>query len=255
MYLRDGRRVAVEVTRHNLPATLAALAEVVKRDWRFRQLTGDWMVGTIDSPNVGALHAEVGDLLARFEAGGLDSLLVRDPLFDDTLLDDALDDDEREDRSRIERARRGCLGRDSLASGRAKRVPTRGRRRLPRGRGLDWRHGPGWHDLCGGRGRPHRRPRTAGGQHGEAPGRVATRDESHLFIWVESSQHAAAAAIGLATVLPGVSGMPDRAPALPEFFDAILVATAYAPSHLWRYHRAEGWRDLGTRDLLDADYE
>jgi len=44
--LDDGTTIAVEVTRHNEPSSLAVLSEVSKRDWHFGPLRYDWVVET-----------------------------------------------------------------------------------------------------------------------------------------------------------------------------------------------------------------
>lgn len=251
--LSDGRRVAVEVTRHNVPRDLEALSAVGKRKWRFPQLTGDWTVGTAASPDVRALHAAVGELLSKFEDGGLHSILLRDSLFDATLQVDELYDDERQDRRRMEVA--GV--RDS-----AERLWHLGARNVCRltdsqdpagGEVSIYRTGQGGATSAATVVNLIEDHASRKDNRAKLFAASSTRDESHLFIWVESSQHAAVAAIRLSAVLPGVCAMPERAPLLPAFVDAAWVATAYTVSRVWRYHRAEGWRDLGTRNLHDPD--
>ena len=67
---------------------------------------------------------------------------------------------------------------------------------------------------------------------------AVTASERHLFIWVETSRQEAVAAMSF-----GV--LPERAPELPEFVDAVWVVTAYNRAHIWRYRRDE-WLSLGT---------
>ncbi len=74
---------------------------------------------------------------------------------------------------------------------------------------------------------------------------AAGRTERHLFVWVETSAHFAVAAFSISNVLPDGAGLPDRAPTLPDCVDAVWAVTAYDTAHIWQYHRAHGWRDLG----------
>lgn len=72
-------------------------------------------------------------------------------------------------------------------------------------------------------------------------GKASDRSERHLFIWVESSQQSAAAAVDFMTA----RGSMPPPPNLPDFVDAVWIARALIPSHVWQYSRSTGWRDLG----------
>src|SRR5262249_44582965 len=58
-------------------------------------------------------------------------------------------------------------------------------------------------------------------------------DERHLFVWVENSHDQAVAAFAFPF-------MPERAPILPEYVDAVWAVTAFDRAHIWQYHRAHG---------------
>jgi hypothetical protein len=72
------------------------------------------------------------------------------------------------------------------------------------------------------------------------------RAERHLFVWVESSQHAAVATFGFSNLLPEGAHLPDRRPELPDCVDVVWAVTGYENAYIWQYDRKRGWRDLGT---------
>lgn len=99
--LAAGDVIAVEVTRHNLPANLAVLAELDKRDWHFPSLDGVWIVDMIPDYGVGALHSEISDLLYQLESVGIDQIVLRSDLFDESLTDDELDAEDSQCRGML----------------------------------------------------------------------------------------------------------------------------------------------------------
>lgn len=249
--LSDGRTVAVEVTRHNVQEALRTLAETSKRSWRFQELRNIWVVKTSLTFAVAPLHKEVADLLAELETAGIDSLHVREALFDETLHDDELDDDERQDRELLER--------------------TSTWRVAERLRSLGVRHVYQLSEADAGKGEVLVSDAPQVGSTGSSVvvnlleyhvhqqdnlrklQAAYHRSERHLFVWVESSQHAAVAAIETTTGRPYGAGLPDRSPSLPDVIDAVWAATAYQLARVWRYHRTEGWRDLGRFPVRPAD--
>jgi len=236
------------VTRHNVAEALAADAEILKRSWRFRGLAGDWHVGSTAAPNVRRMHAGIAAPLMQFEAEGIENMLLRDSLFDTTLQDDELYDDERAERSLLERpgVREAATKLWGLGARNVCRLTEDGEGRVSVG-------------ASGGGGSTSSSLVVRLIEHHAAlPDNVAKlraarsrADECHLFVWVESSQHAATAAIGMSAVLPGTAGLPIDAPELPDCVDAAWVAAAYETARVWRFHRAEGWCDLGSHALHD----
>lgn len=241
--LSDGATIAVEVTRHNVPSSLAVLSEIDKRDWHFPQLRYDWVIDMIETYNVETVHREVAGLIATIEGAGIESLLLRGPLFSPTLADDELDDDERETKELLART-------DTRAA--AERLWDLGARLIYR---LVPAVGQAGEAILG----DASRAGSTGAslivevveQHAAKPDNKAKLEaameqaERHLFIWVETSQHAAVAAFGFSSVLPHGAGLPELAPQLPDAIDAAWVVTAYDSARIWQYHRAHGWRDLG----------
>ena len=65
---------------------------------------------------------------------------------------------------------------------------------------------------------------------------ASDRTERHLFVWVETSQHAAVAAFNFSKVLPDGAGLPDRPPKLPDCVDAAWAVTGFDSAHIWQYH-------------------
>lgn len=245
--LSDGRTIAVEVTRHNSPPALAVLGAIDKRRWESPELSNVWVVNTIATVNVAALHRDVARLLQRLEAAGIATLLVRRESFDATMREEELDDEEREERDVLE-----STGTRDVAEGLARLGVRLAYSLLPAPTGGEIIVGEA-------------------SQAGSTAAAVVTdaveyhaarsdniakleaardRAERHLFVWIESSQHAAVAAFGI----PASDGeVTARAPKIPECVDTIWAVTAFDVAHVWRYHRASGWRDLGTVRLNGPD--
>lgn len=242
--LSDGTTIAVEVTRHNIENVLAVPSELDKRDWRFPELRNDWIVEMIPIYQVGEAHREIAGLLRELEAAGVEELMLGRVLFDSSLHDDEIDDDERQDRELLDRTGTRTT---------AKRLSDLGARLVYR-----WREaGPNGGEVTMGE------ASQAGStdpsvvvelieRHASCPDNVkklaaaSDRTERHLFVWVETSQHAAVAAFNFSKVFPDEEGLPDRPPKLPDCVDAAWAVTAYDNAHIWQYHRSLGWRDLGS---------
>jgi hypothetical protein len=242
--LPDGATIAVEVTRHNTPSSLAVLAELDQRDWHFQGIRHVWVVDMIPSYNVAAVHDEIVDLLVELEAAEIHTLHLRPELFDETLTDDELDDKDQPDRALLDKrgvreaAKRlrdlgarlvyeladASQGRGEVIMGEAPQAGSTGPSIVVE---LIERHA----------GRPDNAAKLAA---------ASDRSERHLFVWVETSQQAAVAAFGFSAILPDGAGMPDQAPALPGCVDAVWAVTAYDNAHIWQYHRQHGWPDFGT---------
>lgn len=242
--LSSGETIAVEVTRHNLPGSLAVLSEVDKRDWRFPILGGVWVVDMIPVYNVGAVHREISAHLKAFEDVHIERLLLRGFLFDESLTADELDADERRDRELLRR---------TATTESAVRVYELGARLVyrladagPEGGEVVMSEasqasatGPSVVvDLV--------ERHTARADNITKLSAASDRSERHLFIWVENSQHAAVATFAFSNLLPDGAHLPDRAPALPHCVDVVWAVTGYDNAHIWQYHRQHGWRDLGT---------
>lgn len=242
--LSDGTTVAVEVTRHNEPSSLAVLTELDKRDWHFPQLKYDWVVDMIPTYSVAKVHRDVADLLAPIESASTEALILGGRLFRPRLSGFELADNERETTALLDRT--------------GTRLPAE--RLWNLGARLIYRHARG--NAQGGEvimGEASKAGSTGASLIIEVVEHHATKpdnkkkleaatdhSERHLFVWVETSQHAAVAAFNFSNVLPGGAGLPDRAPHLPPGVDAVWVVSAYDIAHIWQYHRAHGWRDLGT---------
>ncbi|HZP14949.1 MAG TPA: hypothetical protein VFA96_03930 [Nocardioides sp.] len=237
LQLRDGRTIAIEVTRHTVAEYLRTLAAVDARDWYFPSLSNNWVVDMSGPYNVRALHNQIAQPLTALEAAGFEQLLLRQALFDATLADDELDDDERSARAKLAAAG---------AWGAAESLYNMGVRSVCR---------IGAADESGGLIIPSDAPRAGAtgasvvvdlveyhaalADNAAKLARAAQADERHLFVWVESSQDQAVAAFGFPL-------LPERPPLLPDDIDAVWVVTAFDQAHIWQYHRDDGWRDLGV---------
>jgi hypothetical protein len=242
--LKDGATIAVEVTRHNVPSSLAVLTELDKRDWHFAQLRHDWVVDMIPTYIVAKVHGEIARLVAAFEGAGIEALILGGRLFRPRVRSDELDDDERDAVALLDR---------TGTREAAEELWNLGAR-------LIYRLGPA--EPSGGEiimGEASRAGSTGASlivelvEHHVAKtdnrnklAAAADRLERHLFVWVETSQYAAVAAFGFSNLLPDGAGLPGDPPQLPAEVDAVWVVTAYDSAHIWQYHRAKGWRDLGT---------
>lgn len=242
--LPDGVTIAIEVTRHNSPQALAVLGAIDKRRWKSPELSNVWVVDTTPTVSVAALHRDIARLLQRLEAAGIDTLLVRRESFDATMRDEELDDEEREERDVLERT--GTQEVAEELSGLGVRLaysllpaPTGGEVIV---------------------GEASQAGSTAAAVVAEAVEYHASRSdniaklkaasdraERHLFVWIESSQHAAVAAFGIPRATDGEVTAP--APKIPECVDTAWAVTAFEIAHVWRYHRVTGWRDLGSVTL------
>ncbi len=240
LLLTDGLTIAFEVTRHNTPDSLRTAAEVTKRKWDFPQLRDTWVVDATSSFNVKALHREVAALLAELERVGISRVLLRSDMFGDRRY-----------------VRPGTA--EHLAKLEAASVVSVGLRLFELGARSVYSLG-----AAGGEaasviiGETSSAGSTASSMvadvaahHANLPDNATKlaggmdRAERHLFVWIEASRPEAAAALAFADV-PGIPVLPQESPDLPQAIDAVWVAAAYRPGRVWRYHRLEGWADLGV---------
>jgi hypothetical protein len=211
VYLDDGRVIAVEVTRYNDEAQVEQQAAAARDDPRYPSLRYHWHVGMGPRYNVKTVRREAPDLLASLEARSFDMVPnVNDPAWNRDAAFESL---------------RKLGVRLVYRLGAADGV----------GGGLDMGPAP----LAGA---------TAADVLVDVAERVAWRkgkaaklsaaqaDEGHLFVWVETSQTAAMAAMR--------SGMmPKRSPDLPADIDAVWLATGVHPPEVWQYDGRHGWID------------
>ena len=239
VHLPDGTVVAVEVTRHNVPANHARSSELAKRDWRFPQLRKVWVVHMIGTYKVGEVHRQIGGLLLSLETAGITYLRLDEDLFEPEPHEDWMNDDEYKTRDLLDRTRTRAV---------AERLRDLGARVVY----SETDGGPDGGKVCisetgqGGSTSPsvivEMIEHLASLPDNEKKLRGASdRAERHLFVWVESSQHAAVAAFAALQV----AGMPDRAPTLPNCVDAVWAVTAFDPAHILLYDRVHGWCDRG----------
>lgn len=214
----SGRTVAVEVTRFVDPRALQQRAEVTKRDHlRYPALRHDWQVKIAGTYNVDKRLAAVEPVLVRLEHDGLESLLVGRHPEDDGHSAEA---DLRSLRVRLV-YRLGDAGSDGARIFLAE--PSVGGSTSP--------------DVVV----------RAGSMLAAKADNVrkltsAAEDERHLFVWIDSDQHQAVAAVH-SDWFP--SGQPD----LPDCVDVMWIATAYDRPHVWSFRCGKGWQDHGTVGL------
>ena len=213
--MASGRTVAVEVTRFADSRALQQRAEVAKRaHLRFPELRYNWQVKVAGTYDVDYWLAAVAPVLVRLEENGIESLLVHRHPEDDEYAAEA------DLRSRGVRLvyRLGDAG--------------------PEGAQILFAEAS-----VGGATSPNVvvdvGSMLAAKEDNVRKLTTATEDEKHLFVWIDSDQHHAVAAIG--------SGwLPTGHPDLPPGVDVMWVATAYDPAHVWAFRSGEGWRDHGT---------
>lgn len=240
LHLTDGPTIAFEVTRHNTPDSLRTAAEVSKRKWETPQLRETWAVDAIPSFNVKAMHSEVGPLLAEFERVGVQSVLLRADMFGDRRY-----------------VRPGSA--EHLEKLEAADVVSVGLRMYELGARLVCSLGAAGDEAASviigetssaGSTGPSIVAEVAA-HHANLPDNAAKlaaamdRAERHMFVWIEASRPEATAALAFADA-PGTSVLPEEAPDLPQTIDAVWVASAFRSARVWRYHRLEGWADLGV---------
>lgn len=213
--LPHGRVVAVEVTRHTVPAELAARAEVARRNWQSALLRHDWVVDMVGHYDVQKVHGRFPALLAAVDAAGVETfdLKHRTPSGAAEEALQALREMGARLLYRLTEASEGggriILGTASVAGSTAADVLAEVAEQY------------------------------AGLADNSRKLAAAQADERHLFVWVENAHHQAVAAMAFEI-------LPETAPELPEHVDAVWLATAYDVSQLWRYSRNDGWEDLGT---------
>jgi hypothetical protein len=209
----------VEVTRHNVETSLKRIDAVSKRDRPFPILRFNWVVDMVPEYNVGYVRGRISAPLEVFEAGGIEQTLLRD---------------------------------DDVLEGAHAALYALGAR-------LVYRLGP----AESGGGVVVLGEASSGGatapevivdvvvhhanlvDNAAKLQRASEATERHLFVWVESSQHQAVAAMAFGF-------LPERAPLLPEFVDAVWAVTAFDRARVWRYRRDE-WLHLGTFARPDED--
>lgn len=210
----DGTLLAVEVTRFNLEGELQQQAEISRSDPRFRGLRFNWHLGVTGTADIKRLRREAPNLIVELEARGIQSVQL--------------------DSS-------SAFGGDAVLT----QLQSMGVRLLYTFDGTDDRGGN--LDIGSAPRVASSTPEVAADvaelialRRGKAEKLAAsTADERHLFVWVETSQLAAIAAMGT-----GV--LPTRAPALPEAIDVVWLATGYEHPRVWQYDRRIGWSNMGT---------
>jgi hypothetical protein len=224
--LPGGRTIAVEVTRHNEEASHLILAEIDRRDWRFPTLRYDWVVDMVSSYNVKAIHGRIAAPLATLEACDVEYALLGDKS------EDALPAAARE-------AAGVLVGLGARLVYRLGPADTDGGEVILSDSSRVGSTAPSVIvDLV-----EHHAARADNQRKLSA---ADDRSERHLFVWVESSQHAAVAAIGFSAMLPDGAGLPSDEPNLPDFVDAAWAVTAFDSAHVWFFRRDDGWQDLGV---------
>lgn len=212
--MEDGKVLAVEVTRFNLERELQQQAEIRRINPRFPGLRFNWQLGVIGTVDIKRLRREAPSIVVDLEARGIRSLHLDS---------------------------RSAVGGDTVLA----HLRSMGVRLLytldradSRGGNLDIGSAPSV-----GSSTPDVATDVAelmARRRGKAEKlAAATADERHLFVWVETSQLSAIAAMGT-----GV--LPTRAPALPEAIDVVWLATGYEHPRVWQYNRRVGWSDVGT---------
>lgn len=214
LHLDDGRTIAVEVTRSNVEAELQQQAEVARSDPHFTGLRFNWHLGMGSRFDVRTIRAEAPALLAALEESGVEAV--------------------------------GVPEKGSTPEGPTVRaLRSIGVRLLYRlneassaGGTVDIGAGP-----VTGATAPHMAVEVAE-QAAERKGKAAklaasAAAERHLFVWVESSRHAAVAAIR-------GGELPERAPELPNGIDVVWLAVAYEHPDVWQFDRRSGWSSWGT---------
>lgn len=218
--LPGGEVVALEVTRHTLSAAVKARAAVRKKDWSFACLRWNWVVNIAGhGHDVREIHRRIPALLAVLEEAGIETAHLREdppPGPAQAALEGLRSLHARlvyRHTDATDGAGRVILGEASVAGATSPQVVVQAAEHQ--------------------------------GNMADNSGKLASAeaDERHLFIWVESHPHVAAAMAS--DVLPG------QAPTLPEHIDVVWLATATSPSQVWRHVRGEGWQDLGY-SYLDA---
>lgn len=218
----SGRTVAVEVTRFADSRALQQRAEVAKRvHLRYPVLRHDWLINIAGTYHVDEWLAAVEPVLVRLEHDGLVSLLVHRHPEDG---EHAAEADLRSLRVRLV-YRLGDAGPDGAQIFLAEASVS----------------GSTSPDVVVGVG-----SMLAGKADNVRKLTSAAEDEKHLFIWIDSDQHQAVAAVD-SDWLP--SGQPD----LPPGVDVMWVATAYDLAHVWAFRSGEGWQDHGAVRLQTAD--
>jgi hypothetical protein len=220
VHLGDGRTIAVEVTRHNVETSLKRLDAVAKRNRRpFATLRFNWVVDFVPEYNVGYVLERISAPLEAFEADGIEEVLLRG--------DDVLEGAHAALQAlgarlvyRLGPAEPGggvvVLGEASSGGATAPEVIV---------------------DVV--EHHAHLEDNAA------KLSRASEAAERHLFVWVETSQHQAVAAMAFGF-------LPERAPMLPDFIDAAWAVTAFDGARIWRYRRDE-WLHLGTFTLPDEN--
>lgn len=215
--LPDGRTVPVEVTRHTSEAYQARLGAAERMQWHFENLRFDWHVGMLPGFRVKQIHRDLPGLLRRLEDAGRETLLVQRELEDNPsgLVEEL----------------------DSLGA----RIVYRLGDADERGGLIDLGDAPvagvTAADLV-----VHVASLHAALTDNQAKLAAASdADERHLFIWVESDQHAVTAAMS--------GPLPIGAPSLDPLIDSVWLATGFRTSRVWRLSQTAGWSDVGSVEL------
>ena len=227
LVLAEGRTFAVEVTRFNVPDQLKTWAEVGKRTWQCPNLRYLWLVTFVTGRSVQEAHRQLPGVLEGLEQRAVERLDIREVL--SPVPNDPWDEEPAAPRPTADAEALWSLG--------VLRVCNLGHGEDGIGAIL------------------MNEPPAIGATSADSASLVATKmawlpdnlaklraaeaPERHLFVWVESSQHQVVAAIN-------GDWLPETAPDLPDEVDAVWLATAFEPSHVWRWSRSAGWEDLGA---------
>jgi hypothetical protein len=217
----SGRTVAVEVTRFADSRALQQRAEVTKRaHLRFPALRYNWQVKIAGTYDVDEWLAAVASVLVRLEHDEFESLLVHRHLEDDEHPAEA---DLRRMRVRLV-YQLGEAGPDGAQIFLAEAS-------------------------VGGSTSPEVVVDVGSMLAAKADNvrklRSASEDEKHIFVWIDSDQHQAIAAVGS-------DCLPSGHPHLPPGVDVIWVSTAYDSAHVWSFRAGEAWQDHGAVRLRSA---
>ena len=212
--LDDGRVIAVEVTRYNVEAALQQQAEIDRRDPRFPVLRFNWHLGMAPSFDVARVRSEAPPLLAVLEERGIQSVGVREPT----------SGSEVPPVTSLRSLGVRLLYRlDKASTG---------------GGTVDIGAGPVI-GMTAAHVAIEVAEQAAGRKGKSAKLSAALASERHLFVWVESSQHGAVAAIR-------ADELPERSPNLPPGIDVVWLAIAYEHPHVWQFDVRSGWSSCGT---------
>jgi hypothetical protein len=203
--LPTGRTIAVEVSQDTTEAIRHQRAIEAQLDWASDRLDAWWDVSVKEPCDIRALHAVIFDIIAEFAAAGRRSLII---------------------------------GRSESPSEIHDRLRDLGVTLLHRFKDAD----PGYVNLSPASEVGFTGPSAlveVAEDHANRPDNakklnIAATDERHLWIWVTDDRgEQMAAALG--------GHVPHAGPSVPDYVDAIWIATAHTTPTLWRWDRQRGW--------------